>query len=316
MGRSNSVKDQVIREEKRLAKKDRGAQAAKQESLKLPLILLGAAIYALSLNLLLRPLHLYSGGLMGFAQVFEALLNRAGVSFGGVQFSGILYYLMNIPALILAWKKMRHRFIIKTVFAISAISVLLSVIPIPKQPILDDMLTNVILAGVLCGIGIGLILYEGACDGGMTLIGMLVVSTTGKGTVGHIGIATNLVLYGIMLFLFDIPTTIYSFIFSLFSSIATDRIHAQNINSQVMVITKLEDTKPMEVEVMSRLYRGMTEMHGSGTFTGEDVRVFMIFVSKYETARLRSIVQSHDPNAFIVETTGVRIDGHFRKKLE
>ena len=68
--------------------------------------------------------------------------------------------------------------------------------------------------------------------------------------------------------------------------------------------------------LMAIFYRGMTEMKGSGTFTGEDVRVFMIFVSKYETARLRAIVLSHDPNAFIVETTGVRIDGHFQKKLE
>lgn len=316
MGKASSIKDQVIREEKRLAKKDSGRQAAKKESLKLPLILVGATIYALSLNLLLRPLHLYSGGLMGYAQLFETLLRKAGVSFGGVQISGILYYLLNIPALILAWKKMRHRFIIKTVFAISAISVLLSVIPIPQQPVLDNTLTEVILAGVLCGIGIGIILYEGACDGGMTLIGMLVVSMTRKGTVGHISISANIALYGIMLFLFDIPTTIYSFIFSLFGSIATDRIHAQNINSQVMVITKLPDTKPMEVEVMSRLYRGMTEVEGSGTFTGEKVRVFIIFVSKYETARLRGIVLSHDPNAFIVETSGVRIDGNFAKKLE
>ena len=316
MSSEPSVKDQVIREEKRLAKKDRGRNAAKKEGLKLPMILLGAAVYSLSLNLLLRPLHLYSGGLMGYAQLIEALLRRAGLSFGGVQFSGILYYAMNIPALILAWKKMRHRFIIKTIFAISSISGFLSVIPIPTQPVLDDMLTGVILSGVLCGVGIGIILYEGACDGGMTLIGMLVVSQTGKGAVGQIGIFANVALYGGMLFLFDIPTTIYSFLFSLFSGIATDRIHAQNINSQVMVITKLKDSKPMEVEVMSRLYRGMTEMKGSGTFTGEDVRVFMIFVSKYETARLRAIVLSHDPNAFIVETTGVRIDGHFQKKLE
>ena len=316
MEKQTSVKEQVISEEKRLAKKDKGRQAVRKEGLKLPMILLGAAVYSVSLNLFLRPLHLYSGGLMGFAQLFEALFQRAGITFGGIQISGILYYLMNVPAIILAVKKMRRRFIIKTVFAVSAISVLLSLIPIPAAPILEDMLTNVILAGVLCGIGVGIILYEGACDGGMTLIGMLIVSMKGKSTVGQIGIIANIVLYGIMLFLFDIPTTIYSFIFSLFSSIATDRIHAQNINSQVMIITKLEDIRPMEVEIMSRLNRGMTEMKGKGTFTGDTVRVFVVFVSKYETGRLRAIIQSYDPHAFIVETSGVRIDGPFMKHLE
>jgi uncharacterized membrane-anchored protein YitT (DUF2179 family) len=316
MAKPSSVHELVINEEKRLAKKDHGKQAIKQEGLKLPLILLGAVIYSFSLNIFLRPLHLYSGGLMGFAQLFESLFNRAGITFGGIQFSGILYYLMNVPAIILAFKKMRRRFIIKTVFAISSISIMLSLIPIPAAPILNDMITTVILAGVLCGIGVGIILYEGACDGGMTLIGMLIVAIRGKSSIGQISIMTNLVLYGIMLFLFDIPTTIYSFIFSLFSSIATDRIHAQNINSQVMIITKLEDIRPMEVEIMSRLNRGMTEIKGKGTFTGEDVRVFVVYVSKYETSRLRAIIQSHDPRAFIAETSGVRIDGPFMKHLQ
>ncbi len=316
MAKPSSVHELVISEENRLAKKDRGKQAIKQEGLKLPLILLGAAVYSFSLNIFLRPLHLYSGGLMGFAQLFESLFNRAGITFGGVQISGILYYLMNVPAIILAFKKMRRRFIIKTVFAITSISVMLSLIPIPAAPILNDMITTVILAGVLCGIGVGIILYEGACDGGMTLIGMLIVAIRGKSSIGQISIMTNIVLYGIMLFLFDIPTTIYSFIFSLFSSIATDRIHAQNINSQVMIITKLDDIRPMEVEIMSRLNRGMTEIKGKGTFTGEDVRVFVVYVSKYETSRLRAIIQSHDPRAFIAETSGVRIDGPFMKHLQ
>ncbi len=316
MAKPSSVHELVISEENRLAKKDRGKQAIKQEGLKLPLILLGAAVYSFSLNIFLRPLHLYSGGLMGFAQLFESLFNRAGITFGGVQISGILYYLMNVPAIILAFKKMRRRFIIKTVFAISSISIMLSLIPIPAAPILNDMITTVILAGVLCGIGVGIILYEGACDGGMTLIGMLIVAIRGKSSIGQISIMTNIVLYGIMLFLFDIPTTIYSFIFSLFSSIATDRIHAQNINSQVMIITKLDDIRPMEVEIMSRLNRGMTEIKGKGTFTGEDVRVFVVYVSKYETSRLRAIIQSHDPRAFIAETSGVRIDGPFMKHLQ
>lgn len=316
MAKPSSVHELVISEENRLAKKDRGKQAIKQEGLKLPLILLGAAVYSFSLNIFLRPLHLYSGGLMGFAQLFESLFNRAGITFGGVQISGILYYLMNVPAIILAFKKMRRRFIIKTVFAITSISVMLSLIPIPAAPILNDMITTVILAGVLCGIGVGIILFEGACDGGMTLIGMLIVAIRGKSSIGQISIMTNIVLYGIMLFLFDIPTTIYSFIFSLFSSIATDRIHAQNINSQVMIITKLDDIRPMEVEIMSRLNRGMTEIKGKGTFTGEDVRVFVVYVSKYETSRLRAIIQSHDPRAFIAETSGVRIDGPFMKHLQ
>lgn len=315
MSDDTSIEELVRKEEEKIAESDQGLKAAKKESLKLPVILLGAAIYSVGINCFLRPMNLYSGGMMGFAQLFEDLLLKAGLSFGGVHLSGILYYLMNIPAIIIALKKMRRRFIIKTVFAVTAITVLLTMIPIPTAPILEDTLANVMIAGLICGAGIGIILWVGACDGGMNIIGMLIVSLKGKGSVGLTSLAVNIVLYTIMLFLFDIPTVIYSLIYSVFNSIAADRIHTQNINNQVMIITKLPDTREMEVEVMGRLNRGMTELDASGNFSGDAVKIFLVFISKYEANRLRAIIRSYDPNAFIVETEGVRIDGNFLKKL-
>lgn len=315
MAKEPSIEELVVKEEKKLAEDDRGKNAVKNEGMKLPGILLGAAIYAFGMNFFLRPIALYSGGLMGFAQLFEEFFFRAGINFGGFHISGVLYYLMNIPAILIALKKMRRRFIIKTVIAVTAVSALLALLPIPEAPILDDMITNTIIAGLICGAGTGIILWEGACDGGTTLIGMLVISLWGKSSVGQVSMGVNILLYAIMLFLFDVPTVIYSLVFAVFSSIATDKIHTQNISSQVTVITKLQDTKPMEVEVMSRLYRGMTEINASGTFTGDPVKVFVIFVSKYETSRLRAIIKSYDPQAFIVENEGVRIDGPFLRKI-
>ncbi|MBR6223255.1 MAG: YitT family protein [Lachnospiraceae bacterium] len=315
MKNDQTVEELVVEEEKKNERDDQGSKAVKKESLKFPVILFGAFVYAVGLNYFLRPLHLYSGGFMGFAQLFEELLKRAGVNFGGFNMSGVLYYLMNVPGLVIAAKKMRKRFIIKTVFAVTAITVFLSIIPVPTTMILEDKLANTIVAGLICGAGAGIILWMGACDGGMNIVGMLIIMLKGKGSVGQIGLINNVVLYTIMLFMFDIPTVIYSLIYSVFNSIACDKIHTQNISSQVTVITKLSDTKPMEVEVMGRLNRGMTEINANGIFTGEPVKMFIIYVSKYEVSRLKAIIKSYDPSAFIVETQGVSIDGNFLKKL-
>ncbi len=315
MKREQSVKELVVKEEEKNARYDQGSQAVKKESLKFPVILLGSLVYSVGLNCFLRPLHLYSGGFMGFAQLLQELLARAGITFGGFNVSGIFYYLMNVPGLVIAAKKMRKRFIIKTVFAVTAITILLSVIPIPTNLILEDRLSNTIVAGLICGAGIGIILWTGACDGGMNIIGMLIVMIKSKGSVGQIGLAANVILYAVMMFMFDTPTVIYSLIYSVFCSIAADKIHTQNISSQVTVITKLEDTKPMEIEVMGRLSRGMTEINANGIFTGQPVKMFIIYVSKFEVSRLRAIIKSYDPTAFIVEMEGVRIDGNFAKKL-
>lgn len=310
-----TVRELVITEEEKIKENDTGTKAVKKEIYTFPIILFGGLIYAFGMNLFLRPLGLYSGGMMGFAQLIQELLARMGFKFDGFNISGIIYYLMNVPAILIAIKKMRRRFIAKTLFAVTSITVLLSIIPISSAPVLDDRITNAIIAGLICGTGIGIILWGGACDGGMNIIGMLLIAKRGKGSVGNIGLITNIILYSIMLFIFDPATVIYSLIYATFNSIAVDRIHTQNITSQIMVFTKLKNTQKMQVDVMGKLNRGMTEIDASGMFTGEDVKIFMIFVSKYEVNRLRRIIKSHDEDAFIVETPVTRIDGNFDKKV-
>ena len=310
-----SVQELVINEEEKIKKDDTGTKAVRKEIYIFPIILFGACIYSFGMNCFLRPLHLYSGGMMGFAQLIQELITKMGVSFDGFNIYGVIYYLMNVPAIIIAIKQMRRRFIAKTILAVTSITVLLSIIPIPSTPILDDRITNAIIAGLICGTGIGFILWGGACDGGMNIVGMLLIAKRGKGSVGNIGLITNIVLYSIMLFIFDPATVIYSLIYAVFNSLAVDRIHTQNIASQILVFTKLKDTRDMQIDVMGKLNRGMTEIKASGLFTGDCVRIFVIFVSKYEVNRLKRIIKSYDEDSFIVETPVTRIDGNFEKKI-
>lgn len=63
-----------------------------------------------------------------------------------------------------------------------------------------------------------------------------------KASIGQFGFVCNLVLFAVCLFLFDIPTVIYSILFSLVVSVTRDRLRHQNINSRVLIISKREDT--------------------------------------------------------------------------
>ena len=66
-------------------------------------IVLGCAIYAVGTNIFLRPMHLYSGGFMGYAQLITNLLrDRMNIHPGNLDLAGLIYYLMNLPFLILA----------------------------------------------------------------------------------------------------------------------------------------------------------------------------------------------------------------------
>ena len=279
-------------------------------------IILGSVIYALGVNLFLRPLHLYSGGFMGFAQLLTTVLREyAGLDLGGVDLSGIFYYVLNLPGLIIVFLTMRRRFFFKTIFTISCMTLILTLIPIPAAPVLEEKLGNCLVAGIVSGIGVGIILRMGACDGGMDLVGMLLIQKKGHYSIGRINIAANLVLYAVCLVLFDVPTVIYSLTYSVICNLMCDRVHIQNINVKALIVTKMEVVEPLEIELMGSMHRGITRWGAYGGYTGHEETVLMVVISKYEIAQLKSIVHRVDPKAFVLIDEGVQVDGNFLKKL-
>lgn len=288
----------------------------KEEGLRALGIIIGSAVYALGVNLFLRPLHLYSGGFMGFAQLLTTLLrDYAGLNLGRLDLSGIFYYILNLPGLIIVFLTMRRRFFFKTIFTITVMTLILTLIPIPEIPILEEKLGNCMVAGIISGIGVGIVLRMGACDGGMDLVGMLLIQKKGNYSIGKINITANLVLYAVCLILFDIPTVIYSLTYSVICNLTCDRVHVQNINVKALIVTKMEVVEPLEIELMGRMHRGITRWGAYGGYTGHEETILMMVISKYEITQLKSIVHQVDPKAFVLIDEGVQVDGNFLKKL-
>ena len=74
----------------------------------------GAILLAVAVNLFIVPQGLYSGGLYGFCQVARTLLvNKLGLE-TSFDLAGILYLLVNIPLLWLAWRTMGGNFVRNT----------------------------------------------------------------------------------------------------------------------------------------------------------------------------------------------------------
>lgn len=288
----------------------------KNEFLRALGILCGTFIYAFGVNRFLRPLHLYSGGLMGFSQLFARLLQDfAGISAAHIDLAGIIYYAINIPCLIIAFFSMRKRFLVKTIYTVTCLSLFMSIIPIPTESILDEKVASCLAAGCIAGIGIGIILRMGTSDGGMDLIGMVLIQKQKHVSVGRLNIMTNIVLYLICILLYDVPTVLYSLFYSVVCSLVCDRLHAQNINMQVLIVTQLQDIRELEVEIMGELSHGLTRWQATGAFTEKPETILMTVVSKQELPRLRTIVHQKDPKAFVLISEGVNVDGYFLRKV-
>ena len=271
-------------------------------------------LYALGVNLFIVPMGLYSGGVVGLSQVIRTLLMQHLDLPAGMDIAGILYFLINIPVLYLAWRDLGRGFLLRTLICVGASSFFLSVVRSPAVPILEDPLASCLVGGILCGFALGLALTCGCSTGGLDILGLW-LAKKGKGfSVGRFSLSFNALLYTLCAVLFGLRAAIYSIIYTVFCALFIDRGHQQNITEQVLIFTKDEDPE-LPRNIMARLGRGVTYWEGKGAYTGEDLRVLCVCVSKFEEADLYGVVHELDPNAFFITQEGVTIHGNFIRKL-
>ena len=284
--------------------------------LRLIVAVIGELIIAVAVNLFIVPLNLYSGGAMGVCQLLRTLLQAGlGLDFGTYDIAGILYFLVNIPILLVAYRILGRQFVLKTMVCTVSFSLFYSIIPIPATPIVDDYLTACLLGGILSGIGSGINLTCGCSSGGLDVVGLCMNKRGSPITVGRFILTFNVFLYTICLILFSPEVAIYSVIYNVFASMMIDRMHQQNINVQALIFTR-EDERKLASYIIEKFGRSVTWWNGTGAYTGDNIHVLCVCLSKYEIEELLRAVHSIDPNAFLTVQQGVRILGNFRRNLD
>jgi uncharacterized membrane-anchored protein YitT (DUF2179 family) len=268
----------------------------------------------MGVNLMINPLHLYSGGFTGISQLIRLfLLDFLHVpEVAGIDYMGIIYFAINISLFFMAYRVMGRKFCITTLISIAMASAFLAMIPVPAVPIVEDRILASVAGGIGSGVGAGLVLRAGSSQGGQDLIGVCLAKTHPNFKVGTIGIVISVCIYTICLFIYDIQTVLYSIIFAVVTGLCIDRVHVQNIKQECMIITK----KPgLSKVIIEDLQRGVTAWDGEGMYTGEGTNVLVTVISKYEEPHLRELIAQHDENAFMIISDNTRVVGNFQKKF-
>ncbi len=287
----------------------------RKEAGRIVVLLLATFVYSIGINYFIVPAGLYTGGILGLAQLMRSFLTQIfSFDFGTTDIAGIIYYLINIPFLLIAHKLMGRLYFIKTILCISAESLFLVLVPIPVAAVVDDPLAACLVGGVICGAMMGLMLRMGACDGGMDLIGVLLVHQQKGASVGNANLYLNILVFGIMAFNYPLEIMIYSLLGSFFTSYALDHFFTQNINVEFHIILQ-KDPSELENVIHRELSRSLTRWEGIGTYSGKKSYVLYTIVDKYESPRLRRLIREFDASAFVVENSGVNVAGNFEKHL-
>lgn len=275
----------------------------------------GMLLFSTGINLFMVPAGLYNGGVMGISQIIRTLLVRyVHINSGNIDIAGLINLVINIPLFIIAFVSIGKNFFVRTIVCVFSQTLFLSIIPIPAKPFVEDALTASIIGGIIGGTGIGIALQSGGSSGGMDIVGMCVTKKYKDFSVGKVSLTVNAVVYGVCAILFGIQTAIYSIIYSAVSMLMTDKVHTQNINTEVLIFTK-NDPEKIKDYIVEKFNRDATWWEAKGGYTKSRTYAVITVLSKYECAHLRREMKTIDENAFIVEKDGISIGGRYEKHL-
>lgn len=269
-------------------------------------LLCGAALFSLAVNLFIEPCSLNTGGLIGLSQLVSFLL------FHDNRLTGLINFCFNIPLMMLAWKKISRKFLIKTVVGVAFQSFLLTAIPVPSSPIMPDVLSNVLLAAIIGGVGIGLGLLSSGSLGGLDILGVYFSKKAPDFSVAKLSYAVNLAVLGCSAIVFDLATALYSLILIGIMYFVSDRVHFQNINVYAIIITQNPEVRKM---ILEKTGRGVTYWMGRGAFTDHETEILLCIMNRYEVHTIKKLVHKADPKAFFLLTKGNPVLGNFEKRL-
>jgi uncharacterized membrane-anchored protein YitT (DUF2179 family) len=277
----------------------------KAETKKVLVVLFGALLNAVGLNLFLIPANVYASGFTGISQLLSSVIAEYTPFYVS---TGILLLLLNIPVAILGWLKVGKSFTLYSFFSVAATSLFLGLIPL--ESLSEDILLNAVFGGVIVAIGVGITLKYGASTGGVDII-VMVLSRMKDKPVGTYFFILNAVIIFTAGLLYGWEKALYTLVALYATTRVIDAIHTRHAKLTAMIITKKADS--LKQAIHSKLVRGITMIPAKGAFTNEPKDMMIIVITRYELYDLERIIKEVDPKAFtnIVQTTG--IFGFFRK---
>lgn len=278
-----------------------------KELKRLFIVIASSIILSIGIAWFIDEAGLYSGGIPGISQIIRTIFSR----FFNIENLniGLLTFVLNIPLLILGWVGVGRKFTIYSGVSVLIQSLFLGVIPRASFEL--DILTRALIGGMLMGIGTGLALRFGTSTGGVDIVSQYLSFKKGT-TVGFIGLTINLTITLLAGLLNRWEIAFYTAIRLIITTIFIDKIHTAYNYLSVDIITNNE---AIANEVMQKMGRGMTIIHGEGAYTHHDKVVLYCIISSYELVSLQEIIKEYDQKAFVVVKPVKRIMGNFVRKV-
>ncbi|MBT8340519.1 MAG: YitT family protein [Desulfatitalea sp.] len=264
----------------------------------LALISGGCIVFVYGMNAVMIPAKLFSGGLTGLAILFKYNFAWADV--------GTIYFLLNLPLLVVGWLHIGRRFVAYSLFGIAFFS-LATILFQPQAVTLADPLLSALLSGVICGAGSGLVLRSMGSAGGLDILSIYLNKRWGL-RIGTISFGANAMVILLGIWSHDLSAALYATIVLFVSGYVINAvISGFNARISVMIISK--QWEAIADEILGRLNRGVTYLDGQGAYSSQPRKIILTITTVIELPKFKEMIFKQDPNAFVVVNNTLEVLG-------
>ena len=271
-------------------------------------MILAAAIYSLGVHIFISPNDIAPGGVTGIAIILT--------EFWGISV-GTLIFLLNIPLIIAGFILLNKTTMIKTMISVALITVFTNLAEM-FVPVYDASGGNGVVAaifgGAAMGIGLGLGYNRESTSGGSDILTKIIGKYHTDFKLGGIQAAVDgiVVLLGFAVFR-DVNTVLFAAIAIFVQSKLIDTIVYGSQESRFMLIFS-ENYKEIAEEILKQS-NGVTLFKGEGAYSGNERHVLATAVHRSNYSKVKRIVKTADPKAFVITTSANEVYGEGFTKL-
>ncbi|MFC0469932.1 YitT family protein [Halalkalibacter kiskunsagensis] len=266
-------------------------------------ILVGAAVVAMAFNLFLLPNKIASGGVSGISTIVAHMI--------GIE-PAFTQWALNIPLFILGILLLGgFKYGIKTLVGTLFLPFVVFLTRDWSVGFADPLL-GALFGGIGVGIGIGLVFRASASTGGTDLAAQIIQKYTGLTLGAAVFIIDGLIVIT-SAFTFGIELALYALI-SLFVTGKTVDMVQMGVGYAKVALIISNRQEEVRQHILRDVDRGVTKLSGYGGYTEEERDVLMCVVNQTEVTKLKQIVKTVDPKAFVIVTNATEVLGEGFKR--
>lgn len=253
-------------------------------------LVIGTFILAVAINTFLAPNKVSAGGITSLGTILLHLF--------GIRIS-VTNLVCNIVLFIFGYRMLGKYAVVQTASGILLLSVFLEVTAkIPAYT--GDLLIASVTGGVLMGIGVGLVVRQGASTGGSDFAALIL-----KRILPHIPLATLIMLIDCLIVLISgivfksFTITFYSVLALILCSVLTDKIITFGDSAKMLQIFS-SHAQEITDHIIKDFERGVTGIHCIGMFEKNESLMLECIVKPRELPLYLNMVRKIDPHAFVI----------------